>query len=127
MVTAGPLRLGDLRGIPSQAAGRGDGGSVIVNAGTLTIRTDGLISTDTFGAGRGGNIGVTIAGALSIDGTLATVPTGITAVTAFGTGDAGNISVNAGTITLVTDGLISADTLRATGTAGTVTHHAAAT
>jgi large exoprotein involved in heme utilization and adhesion len=86
----------------------------------LTIGPNGQISTDAFGTGKGGDIAVTVAGALSIDGTSSTVPTGITALTG-SNGDAGNVVVSAGSLSIVTNGLISVDTLGGTGAAGSVT------
>ena len=88
----------------------GHAGNIIVNAGSLTIGPNGQISTDTFGTGKGGDIAVTVAGALSIDGRSSTVPTGITALTG-SNGDAGNVVVSAGSLSIVTNGLISVDTL----------------
>jgi len=88
----------------------GNAGNIIVNAGSLTIGPNGQITTDTFGTGKGGNIAVTVAGALSIDGTSSSVPTGITALTG-SNGDAGNVAVNAGSLSIVNNGVISVDTL----------------
>ena len=98
----------------------GNSGDITINAGSLSVNSNGQITTDTFGTGKGGNIAVTVAGALSIDGTSSTVLTGITALTD-GTGSAGNITVGAGTLNIVTNGLISVDSLGGTGNAGSVT------
>jgi large exoprotein involved in heme utilization and adhesion len=121
-VTAGALMISSFDGISSDTMASGDGGSVILDAGILTI-TNGSIGARTSAAGKGGNIAVTVPGALSIDGTAtAGVITGITALARpRSTGNAGNITVNAGTLRLVTNGLISADTLMGAGSAGTVT------
>src|SRR5947209_8318520 len=72
------------------------------------------------GRGKGGSIGVTVAGGLSIDGTSSTVPTGITALTG-SSGAAGDITVATGSLNIVRNGLISVDTLGGTGSAGNVT------
>lgn len=96
--------------------GTGNAGNIKVTAGSLSIGPNGEITTDTFGTGKGGNISVTVAGALSIDGTSSTLPTGVTALTGDGsTGNAGNITVTAGSIRLVSAGLILADSLGGTG------------
>src|SRR6516225_7891991 len=112
-----------LTGISARAnrGSTGNGGDVVVNAGALAINPNGEISADTFGAGKGGNVAVTAAGMLSIDGTSSTTRTGISAGAApTSTGDAGNVVVNAGNLQLVNDGLISAETA-GTGSAGRVT------
>jgi large exoprotein involved in heme utilization and adhesion len=103
----------------------GSAGNITVTAGSLSITPNGQITTDTFGTGKGGNIAVTVAGALSIDGTASTVPTGITALTG-SSGNAGDITVAAGSLNIVTNGLISVDTISLdpsvrTGNAGSVT------
>jgi filamentous hemagglutinin family protein len=121
-VNAEALMISSFGGISSDTSASGSGGSVIVNAGILTITPNGSIGTRTSATGKGGSITVTVPGALSIDGTATFGVTGITALAGPGsTGNAGNITVNAGTLRLVTNGLISADTLIGAGNAGTVT------
>jgi hypothetical protein len=121
-VTAETLMISSFNGVSSDSMASGNGGSVIVDAGMLTIT--GSIVARTSAAGKGGNVAVTVPGALSNDGTATTVTgvAGITAVTGLrSTGNAGNITVNAGTLRLVTSGLISADASRGAGSAGTIT------
>jgi filamentous hemagglutinin family protein len=113
--------------VQALTSGPGAGGDVALTAGNLTITPGASILAVTTGPGSGGNIAVNVSGLLSIDGTSSAIPTGIFAESLtllFGplsTGNAGNVTVNAGTLRLVTNGRIAADTLGAAGSAGTVT------
>ena len=49
----------------------------MVRARTVSIASDGTISSDTSGSGKGGAISISINGELSIDGSDLTGPTGI--------------------------------------------------
>jgi filamentous hemagglutinin family protein len=114
-----------LTGIASDAEeGRtGDAGNVIVNAGILTILSNGSISSNTFGEGKAGSVSVNIAGQLTIDGTAANTNklTGIASdAEEIRTGDSGNVTVNAGTLSILSNGQISSDTF-GVGKAGSVT------
>jgi large exoprotein involved in heme utilization and adhesion len=62
---------------------------------------------------------VSVAGALSIDGTASTIPTGITSQSEFSPGNAGEVRVTAGSLTLGNGGQISASTF-GTGAGGDV-------
>ena len=96
----------------------GNGGSVTVSAGTLSIH-NALISSDAFGGGSGGSVLVNVAGQLTIDGSnsqrtpFRLTGTGITSQTAGG-GNAGNVTVNAGAFSILNGGGI----LTGTGGAG---------
>src|SRR5207253_3235701 len=100
-----------LTGITSQTQGSGDAGTVAVRAGTLSIAHASVISSDTFAGGKGGNIAVTVGGALTIDGSGTNpdiVATGIVANSEAGSsGNAGDVTVAAGRLSLVNGGVIS--------------------
>jgi filamentous hemagglutinin family protein len=79
----------------------GNAGNLEITAGSLSVISNGEISSSTFGPGRGGSVSVAVAGQLTIDGTLSSV-TGITGITsttseAFtrGGGSAGSVVVTA--------------------------------
>ena len=105
-----------------------------VRAGSLSIVNNGTISGGTFGSGNGGNVTVGVAGGLLINGPSMLVPgvssgdrsggtgsiTGITSQSfgRFG-GNAGSITVDAGALTILGNGEISAATFGA-GNGGSV-------
>ncbi|MDO9141885.1 MAG: filamentous hemagglutinin N-terminal domain-containing protein [Methylobacter sp.] len=108
-------------GIVTQAelGSSGHAGNLTVNAKMLGIVNGGSISSSTFTQGNAGNIGV-VTDSLLIDGQLGEWA-GITS--AAGTdsgGHAGNVAIQAGTLDILNNGLISSDTL-AQGNAGNIT------
>jgi filamentous hemagglutinin family protein len=116
-------------GITSQSfpGSTGNAGSVVVNAGTLSIANNGVISGETFGSGHGGSVAVRVAGGLSIDGTVgdSRLLTGISSASAPGnTGSAGSVSVNASTLSILSNGMISAASF-GSGNGGSVSVSAA--
>jgi filamentous hemagglutinin family protein len=97
----------------ANAGSAGNAGNVTVSAGSLTISNNGLISGTTFGLGRGGDVSVSVGGALSVDRTLgsSTQFTGITSEAAVGsTGNAGNVTIRAGNLSVSNNGEIRSDT-----------------
>jgi filamentous hemagglutinin family protein len=107
-----------LTGISATSEGRGDAGTVVVTAGTLSIADIGLISSSVaevpeYGpaSGNGGSVSVTVTGQLTIDGAGSNpnvLPTGIAANSYSGaTGNAGDVSVAAGALSIVNGGAIS--------------------
>jgi large exoprotein involved in heme utilization and adhesion len=98
-----------LTGITAQAdlGQTGNAGDVTVTARSLTILSNGEISTNTLGTGKAGNVSVNIGGLSSIDGTAAARVTGIAARSRAGsTGDAGSVHVDADAITIANNGQI---------------------
>ena len=59
----------------SAEANSGDGGQIVVTADHIILNAGGMINNDTFGAGHGGSIEVSVAGTLEAEG-LYTTPTG---------------------------------------------------
>ena len=100
-----------LTGISTQTQGSGDGGSVLVKAGTLSINHVGGISSSTFASGKAGIVAVAVDGLLTIDGSGTNpdlVRTGIVTNSAAGSsGNAGDVSVQAGALSLLNGGSIS--------------------
>jgi filamentous hemagglutinin family protein len=97
----------------------GNGGSIAVHAGDFKIMPNGLISSQTEGAGNAGSINVT-ADSLLIDGESSQLFTGITASSNGPSGNAGNLMVQAGDLTIIGGGEISSSTF-GNGNAGEVT------
>jgi filamentous hemagglutinin family protein len=99
-------------GISSQAnpGSSGNAGNVAVHAGSLTMHTDGMISSETDGGGKGGDVAIRVDGQLSLDGSSDSlvspfrpgIPfrTGITAASLLG-GDAGSVDIGAGQIAIL--------------------------
>jgi filamentous hemagglutinin family protein len=97
----------------SEQESMGNAGFVRVIAGDLTLADSGEIASGTFGRGAGGQVSVSVAGALSIDGAIATTHlTGITSTseTTGAGGNAGSVIVRAGSLSIVNGGKISATT-----------------
>src|SRR5262249_12493865 len=69
---------------------------------------NGVIAGNTFGSGKGGDVSVSTAGGLSIDGSGANSAflTGITAQTN-GSGDAGTVTISAGSLAISANGVIT--------------------
>ncbi|MBV8890593.1 MAG: filamentous hemagglutinin N-terminal domain-containing protein, partial [Acidobacteria bacterium] len=123
---------GGFTGIASNAeqGKTGDAGSVTVRAEALNIARNGEIAGNTFGAGNGGSVSVSVAGQLTIDANSADTRflTGIDAQANPGSsGMAGAVRVSAGSLTSLAGGKISSRALGAdngspasTGNAGTV-------
>jgi filamentous hemagglutinin family protein len=89
----------------------GNAGSLRASAGAITIARGAMVGSSTFGAGRGGTVDVTAAGALVIDKAGETAFTGIAAQAEQGsTGDARRVAVAARDIALRNGAQISSAT-----------------
>jgi filamentous hemagglutinin family protein len=89
----------------------GRGGSIVVRAGSLTIRNDGVVRTDKFGSGPAGTVDVA-AHTILIDGgnPQNTTTTGIGAAVESGAaGPGGNVIVRAGRLTVMNGGRITSE------------------
>jgi filamentous hemagglutinin family protein len=110
------LSIGGQITTDSENPNSGNAGRITVSADSLSITTDGLISSGTFGAGSAGDVMVRVAGRLSIDGTNANPrggPTSILSQAEMGKGNAGRVTVLAGDLSIVGGGEISGDTFSA--------------
>ena len=108
-------------GIFADTGNRGDAGIVSVQARSVTLTGGGQISSETFGAGRGGSVTVAT-DSLLINGAGAprNVGTGVFATAEDGSsGDAGSLSVQARSLTLTDRGEISSTSFTS-ATAGSV-------
>jgi large exoprotein involved in heme utilization and adhesion len=82
-----------------------------VKAGTLDVVGGGEITSDAFATGNGGNVSVSVAGRLTINGTGTSFFTGISADAVQGSsGNAGDVTVTAGTLEILHNGEISGGT-----------------
>ena len=81
--------------IQSNTLGSGNGGSIVLDVGRLSLLAGGQISANTFGAGRGGDIVITAGEAITMGGIDAWGFHSSLSTTAFegSTGDAGTIRV----------------------------------
>jgi large exoprotein involved in heme utilization and adhesion len=130
-ITGKEISAAGFTGISTEAAGveTGDAGSIIINAGSLSITRAGMITSSTFGPGRGGSVSVTVDGQLNINGAVSLAAlttlarfftpseaalqtlTGIITDSAAGsTGNAGDVTVKAGALSIVNSGEISSST-----------------
>jgi large exoprotein involved in heme utilization and adhesion len=82
-----------------------------VTAGTLELVHGGVISSDAYAIGNGGNVSVSIARRLTINGAGTSFFTGISADADRGSsGNGGDVTVGAGALTIRSNGEISAGT-----------------
>ena len=89
--------------------GRGQTGDITISAAQLSVGDGGRIWSSTFTEGSGGNVSVTVDGAIEIDGAAPGNPT-ITssiATTSSNSGNGGNMTVSAGTIGIRSSGSIT--------------------
>lgn len=111
----GVLHVGDLGELSSSTFGAGAGGNVIINAGSVTVDTQGSIGSDSAGkaTGSGGSVQITA-------NTLSVATGGSISSSTIGSGDGGTVAITAGAVT-VDDGDISSATLGGTGRGGLIT------
>jgi filamentous hemagglutinin family protein len=83
-----------------------NGGSVIINAGTLSLTNGARVSGNTFGQGNAGSVMIT-ADAVSFDGFLSGV---VSQVQTEAEGNAGNVTINTGTLSLTNSAQVSSST-----------------
>jgi filamentous hemagglutinin family protein len=108
-----PVTLSPLLGSLPQFTAAGIPGNINLTAGSLSILNSGQISAATRQARDGGNVTVSVAGQLTIDGTSQNPAsfTGITSQSFPGsTGNAGSVVVSAGTLSIANNGVISGET-----------------
>ncbi|MCU0534826.1 MAG: filamentous hemagglutinin N-terminal domain-containing protein [Hydrococcus sp. Prado102] len=103
-------------GIVSQVdkAGQGNGGQILVSAGSLSITDGALISNGTLGKGNAGDIQINTDGAIALSGVNIqfSAPAGIISeVDETGQGNGGQISVSADSLAISDGALISNGTL----------------
>jgi filamentous hemagglutinin family protein len=82
-----------------EESGAGDAGTVDIRAGEINLTQSAQISSETWGAGKGGTISVT-ADVLNASGIEDGYPSGIFAGSYYGTGDGGTVDIQAREINL---------------------------
>jgi filamentous hemagglutinin family protein len=105
----------------------GNGGNIIIETGQLLIQDGAQVSTDTFGAGRAGNLTVKASESVELLGTSANnrAASGLLArVEVSGTGDGGTLTVETPRL-VVRDGAQIGTVARNEGQGGTLTINAA--
>jgi filamentous hemagglutinin family protein len=112
-----------------EAGGVGNGGTIDINAGSLSLKDGAQLATITrkasttqpAGQGAAGNVKVNVTGAVDISGKKDTSPSGIRSLVQTGTkGNGGNITIDAGSFSLRDGAEIIASTY-GIGNAGNVT------
>jgi filamentous hemagglutinin family protein len=93
----------------------GNGGNITIDAGSLKMRDDAVLSASTFGQGNAGNITVSAKDEVSLTGVDI-----FSSVEAGGVGKGGNININATTLSLQDGAVLTAST-SGRGNAGNVT------
>jgi filamentous hemagglutinin family protein len=104
-VSGGKVTIAGGGQIASSTDGSGDAGKVTVQAATIALSAGGSISTTSFGRGRAGSVTVS-ANAITIDGGAGISSGSLGAQS----GDAGKVTVQAETMALSDNGLISTNT-----------------
>ena len=99
-----------LTGVDQSAVGSGGGGILSLTAGSLSLTNGATLNAITFGLGNAGTINLTVRGGVLIEDS-STGGTGIfTTVGEGGVGNGGTINLRAGSLSLVGDAAIAADT-----------------
>ncbi|MEP0884035.1 filamentous hemagglutinin N-terminal domain-containing protein [Trichocoleus sp. ST-U3] len=99
---------GVLTGVVEDAVG--EGGDLSITAGSLRLANGATLSGLTLGQGSAGNINITVRDAILLEG-IARGGTGIfTTVGQTGEGNGGTINLRAGSLSIIGDGAIAADT-----------------
>ena len=110
----GEGNLGLLSAVAVEAYGQGNGGSITLQAGELSLHDGALISASSFGPGDSGDVAIRVSGSARVQGTgSAGWPSAVAAVAAgqnSPAGDGGHIRMSAETLELLDGGSISADT-----------------
>jgi filamentous hemagglutinin family protein len=106
--------LTDDGGIFSQvsAGGVGKGGTIDINAGSLSLINGAKLSASTFGTGNAGNVSVTAKDAVSLVGNSSVFST----VEAGSVGKGGKIDINAGSLSITDGARVLTSTRSATAT-----------
>jgi large exoprotein involved in heme utilization and adhesion len=112
----GGIFAGPPGGISSEAFSTGRAGAVTLTGQNITVRSGGLISSATAGAGDGGTVQVTALGSLSLTDPGSGI---IASAASTASGNAGSVTVSAPQITLTSGGAI-ASTTAGTGAGGSV-------
>ncbi len=98
----------------------GDGGDLSIMAGSLSLTNGAILSAITYGQGSAGNVNITVRDAVLLDG-IARGNTGIfTTVVENGVGNGGTINIRAGSLSIIGESAIAADTNGQQGRGGNI-------
>ncbi|WP_159786250.1 filamentous hemagglutinin N-terminal domain-containing protein [Sodalinema gerasimenkoae] len=110
--------------ILTQTQGLGSSGNLTLNAGQLSIRDGGQVSSSSFSPGRSGDVTVNLSEKLELSGGI-TVPDGFIssslATATLGFGPAGDLTINSDVAVIQENARINADTLIEEAPAGNIT------
>ncbi|MHC5609945.1 MAG: two-partner secretion domain-containing protein [Nostoc sp.] len=96
---------------------KGNGGNIIINSGSFSLRDGALLNASTYGQGNAGNVTVIGTGEIKVAGS----GSGIVNLVGLGSkGNGGNITINSGSFSLRDGALLNASTY-GQGNAGNVT------
>ncbi|MBI5639659.1 MAG: filamentous hemagglutinin N-terminal domain-containing protein [Nitrospirae bacterium] len=113
--SSGDISLSGSSSISSTSAVDSSAGAIVIKGRTMTMTDGSSVMTSTVGAGRGGEIGITLEGSLSMTGGEKSPYISSVALS----GVAGDINISAGSLAMKGGSEISADTMD--GIAGDVT------
>lgn len=100
--------------IQIESLGNGQAGNTNISAAQLFLQKGGQIVNQTFTQASGGNVTVTVAGDMTVDGFMLnnpTLPSGIVISTVGNIGNAGDITIASKTLSILNGGAISASTV----------------
>ncbi|MEG3987637.1 filamentous hemagglutinin N-terminal domain-containing protein [Microcoleus sp. S28C3] len=109
-------------GLYTSTVGSGDAGNLSINTGRLLVRDGAVVSTDTFGLGKGGSLQIMAADSVEVIGESTADGfngSGLFAGSNFGNGDAGDLSINTRRL-LVRDGAVVSAAARGSGNGGSL-------
>jgi filamentous hemagglutinin family protein len=109
--------------IGSGSSNSGDGGTVTVSTGRLSLLDGGTIATTTFGNSKSGPVTVNVTGAVEIAGVTPLFASSGVASVSFSAGDAGEVTINTARLVLLNGGTVNSSTV-GTGNGGSVTVNA---
>jgi filamentous hemagglutinin family protein len=88
----------------------GDAGDLSITAGSLFLTNGATLSASTLGQGDAGNINLTVRDAILLEGSTRGGTGIFTIVGETGVGNGGNINLRAGSLSIISDGALAADT-----------------
>ncbi len=111
--------------IAASSYSSGRAGNVTVSTGRLTANDGGVVTSVTFGTGKGGDVTVNANGSIELVGVVPNLftPSSLSAST-FNAGDAGNLTINTSKLVIRDGGIVAASSY-ANGIAGSITINAA--
>ncbi|WP_193197998.1 beta strand repeat-containing protein [Nostoc sp. MG11] len=99
--------------ISTSTFGSGDAGSLNINAGRLSIRDGGIVTTLTSSTGKAGNLTIDAKDSVEVVGRSPSSPNSLSTIftSTFGSGDAGSINISAGSLSIRDGARVNTSTL----------------